>query len=394
MAAAGIVVDMAAHARRSWGENSIYFQHEGQCTDAERHRHCPGRWRGVVSAGFGSDGKRIRRYASGTTKAIVQDRLKQLHKDMEAGIKPAPPNYTVRKAAEDWLAGGLNGRSAKTIKKNENVLAPILAVIGARRLRELTAREVDQALKAMAKRYSTAAVAMGHLALKRTIRHAEARDLVSRNVATLADTPAGQAGRPSKSLTLAQAVTLIAATAGTRIGAYVVLCLTTGIRTEEARALRWESVSFGDLDADPPVPASVEVWRSVRAHGDTKTERSRRTLQLPQLAVDTLIEYRRRTGGLGLVFCTKTGEPLDAANVRREFRAACNTAGIGTIWTPRELRHSFVSLMSDSGVPVEEIARLAGHTSSRTTETVYRHQLRPVMTTGAEAMDRLLAGSG
>jgi len=46
-----------------------------------------------------------------------------------------------------------------------------------------------------------------------------------------------------------------------------------------------------------------------------------------------------------LVFCTRTGAPLDAANVRREFRAACKAAKIGEHWTPRELRHSFVSLM-------------------------------------------------
>ena len=51
--------------------------------------------------------------------------------------------------------------------------------------------------------------------------------------------------------------------------------------------------------------------------------------------------------------------------------------------------HSFVSLMSSSGVPVEEIARLAGHSNTRTTEVVYRRELRPVLTTGAEAMDRL-----
>ncbi len=35
----------------------------------------------------------------------------------------------------------------------------------------------------MAAGYSTAAVSMGHLALKRAIRHAEANDLISRNVA-------------------------------------------------------------------------------------------------------------------------------------------------------------------------------------------------------------------
>ncbi len=83
--------------------------------------------------------------------------------------------------------------------------------------------------------------------------------------------------------------------------------------------------------------------------------------------------------------------PAAAANVRREFRSVCKRAGIGGNWTPRELRHSFVSLVSSSGVPVEEIARLAGHASSRTTEVVYGRELRPVLTTGAKAMDRLFA---
>ena len=47
--------------------------------------------------------------------------------------------------------------------------------------------------------YSTAAVSMGHLALKRANRYAEASDLVTRNVAALADTPrAGKDGRPSR----------------------------------------------------------------------------------------------------------------------------------------------------------------------------------------------------
>ena len=49
-------------------------------------------------------------------------------------------------AAEDWLATGLDGRSAKTITKNQNVLEPILKLIGARRLRKLTAADVRQAL--------------------------------------------------------------------------------------------------------------------------------------------------------------------------------------------------------------------------------------------------------
>ena len=73
------------------------------------------------------------------------------------------------------------------------------------------------------------------------------------------------------------------------------------------------------------------------------------------------------------MFTTSVGTPLDASHVRRDFRALCKKAGIEGAWPPRELRHTFVSVMSVSGVAVEEIARLAGHTSSRTTETIYRY---------------------
>ena len=53
------------------------------------------------------------------------------------------------------------------------------------------------------------------------------------------------------------------------------------------------------------------------------------------------------------------------------------------------LRTSFVSLMSHRGVSIEEIARLAGHASTRTTEVVYRRELRPVITTGAEIINEV-----
>lgn len=80
--------------------------------------------------------------------------------------------------------------------------------------------------------------------------------------------------------------------------------------------------------------------------------------------------------------------------MRRSFRRALGKVeGIEPKeWTPRELRHSFVSLLSEYGVEVEEIARLVGHAGgSRVTEQVYRHELRPVMQTGAQAMDDLFS---
>ena len=75
------------------------------------------------------------------------------------------------------------------------------------------------------------------------------------------------------------------------------------------------------------------------------------------------------------------------------FKRVCAEAGIGDGWTPRELRTSFVSLMSHHGVSIEETALLVGHASTRTTEIVYRRELRPVITTGAEIMDQLFKES-
>jgi len=60
-------------------------------------------------------------------------------------------------------------------------------------------------------------------------------------------------------------------------------------------------------------------------------------------------------------------------------------------WTPRELRHSFVSLMSEKGVSLEDIARLVGHSSTNTTELVHRKELPPVVTERADVMGELFS---
>ena len=105
----------------------------------------------------------------------------------------------------------LLGRAPKTVSTQREVLEPLIGIIGAVPLRELTAATVRSALKELAATRATRTVGMAHAGLTRAIRHAEAKDKVRRNVATLVDTLAGHGGRPSKSLTFGQAVALIQA---------------------------------------------------------------------------------------------------------------------------------------------------------------------------------------
>jgi integrase len=388
--------------RRGHGEDAIYFE-------AAKNRYV-----GAVSLGYTPEGKRIRRKVFGRTKQEVRDKLKALHAELDAGIRSSA-RYSVRSAVEDWLREGLDGRSERTRALYEGLLEPVLDIIGDRSLRDLSAREVRSALGQLTSRYSTRSLQITRNSLDRAIRHAQAYDHVGRNVAALVKPPRGRAGRPSKSFSLEQAKILLAMTEGTRMHAYVALSLLAGIRTEEARALRWDHVVTwtGDAARWQPITTAgfggaragaerfaIYVWRAQRHGGDTKTEKSRRTLALPGRCVGALREHRNlqardrlRAGVLwqdnGLVFASTVGTPLSANNVIRAFRSATEKAGLGRDWAPREMRHTFVSVLSANGVPVENIALLAGHDRTSTTELVYRHEIRPALTQGAEVMDKI-----
>lgn len=375
--------------RRSRGDGGLHWDDKRQ------------RWIATASLGYDPSGKRIVKRGSGKTKTEAKNKLKEVLRDYEDGLAIAPADYTVERAVNDWLAFGLNGRDPATVKTCTILCRThIIPALGARKLRDLSAEDVDKWLATKAKTLSTRTLQGLHGCLNRAIKRAMARDKVKRNVVALCSVPKGKEGRPSKALTFAQAEALLKAAESSRMYAYIVLSLLTGARTEELRALTWDHVDLdGAPDARPPIPPHVAVWRSVRAGGDTKTRKSRRTLALPKRCVDLLRQHqeaqRREQGDAwsesGLVFASTTGKPLDAANVRRDFRNAIKDAeGVDSReWTPRELRHSFVSLLSDNGIPLEEISRLVGHSSTAVTEAVYRKQIRPVLQGGATAMDRI-----
>ncbi|MEU8029133.1 tyrosine-type recombinase/integrase [Streptomyces sp. NPDC049099] len=276
-------------------------------------------------------GKRRRPKVYGDTKTEVRQKMRDLRKEVQSGVK-APANCTVADAVNDWLERGLKGRDEKgTLGKNRSMANKhLIPFTGKAKLEDLGADDVDDWLDGRAEFLATRTLRDLLAILRRSIEQAQRRDKAARNVALLVTAPEGRPGRPSKALNLKQAEPVLAAARPSRLYAYLVLSLLSGVRTEEARP-EWS-------------PA-------------------------------------------GRFFTTRPGEPLDAANVRRDFKAIVKKAGPAPERTPRELRHGFVSLLSDHGIPLERIAQLVGHTSQATTEAVYRKQLRPVIIEGAEAMD-------
>ena len=97
--------------RRGHGEDSIYFD------QANNH------WVGAVSLGYKA-GKRVRKTVTGRTKTAVKAKLRQLRQELDNGVRSSA-TYTVCNALDDWLAGGLSGRSDRTRELYRDTVKPL-----------------------------------------------------------------------------------------------------------------------------------------------------------------------------------------------------------------------------------------------------------------------------
>ena len=128
---------------------------------------------------------------------------------------------------------------------------------------------MDFALGKLAKRLSTRSVRLARMILIQAIRNAMVNDLVVRNVADLAAVPTGMPGRPSRSLDLEQALAVLDAAKGERLWPYVAVSMLSGIRTEEARALRWSEV---DLEAGTVATRTAAIALGLLFESGAKTD--------------------------------------------------------------------------------------------------------------------------
>jgi hypothetical protein len=347
--------------------------------------------------GFTPGGNRIVKRGSGRTKTEAQRKLREIIRDHEDGQIVSSSGYTVAQAVRDWLQFGLSGRRESTITKYA-ILANthVIPALGSRKLRELSADDVDRWLARKAKTLNTDTLRILHSILRWSITRGQGPGQGKTQRRAPLRCPAGAAGPPVQ---VAQQRPGRCAPGRCRGQAAVCVhrrlaahwCPNRGTTCPHLVACpaRCHSAGHHGLAFRP------YWWR----HQDKEV--TSRTLEPPQRRADTLRLHRERQDQLrkragdrwhdnDLVFASCVGTALWAGSVRRSFRVVLAAAGLDPAdWTPREPRHGFVSLMSAAGVPVEKIARLVGHTGTATTETVYRKQLRPVIVGGAEVIDVL-----
>ena len=115
----------------------------------------------------------ITRKASGRTKTEAKAKLKEMLSDIDNGLAITPTGYTVADAVQDWLAYALNSHDEATVTKLSTLARiHVIPALGARKLRDLTAEDVDRWLAAESKSVSTRTLQDLRSILKRAITRA------------------------------------------------------------------------------------------------------------------------------------------------------------------------------------------------------------------------------
>ncbi|ALS57673.1 site-specific integrase [Rathayibacter toxicus] len=225
-------------------------------------------------------------------------------------------------------------------------------------------------------------VQLAHAVLRSMLSEAMREQYVDRNVALLT--------RPTRiekvdvvPWSAEEATTFLESVDGHPFAGLFTLALALGMRRGELLGLWWQDV---DLD-ERKLNVRQTVQRLGRGEGlvmgPPKTARSRRSIPLPKLCVDALIERRRvqdedrraiREGWteLDLVFTTTIGTAIEPSNLRRSFNRAIELAGLRQIRF-HDLRHTCASLLLAQGVPMRVVMEILGHSTMSITSDLYTH---------------------
>ena len=352
-------------------------------------------------------GNRRRPKVHAATKAACWEKLDELRAELKKTGSVAPRDLTVADVVNELLAHPpADWKSPLTMINRRNYATRINAALGTVKVARLTVAQVERFLTdAAAEGLSADMLRRLRSTLRLAIRRAERDGRATRNVADLAEIPPGPR-RESRSMNLDQIRALLGLDLTTWWRAYLTCAVMCGLRPGELLGLRWEDVDFGAgvLRVRKCLKSLPEPATGKRALvlEELKTERSRRTIRMPRQVATALLALRKEqaaarlrlgaaydVGGLAIVFGDGAGAPRWPQDVRSRFRTLCSRAGIGDGWTPREQRHTFVSVLSDSGVDIEQIADAVGHVNSTVTKTVYRHQIADEITSAATVMDSI-----
>jgi integrase len=372
--------------RRGNNEGSVYKTDDG-------------RWRASIDLGY-HNGKRVRKLLSGQTRAEVAEKLTAALRSHQQGFNIAPERLTV----EAWMMRWLEAHRPpvvrpKTYAAYETLTrCHLIPGLGKTQLAKLQPQDVREFMREKTDAgFSAKTVRHLRATLRAALNVAVHDGLVARNCAAMVKPPRIEKTE-LKVFGPAEANLFLDAIRGHRWEALFATTLALGLRQGEILGLRWQDIDF-DQNMLTVRHALQRVDGKLQLV-EPKTEKSHRSIALPQVAVSALYSHRARQEGekalagsrwkeSGLVFTTTVGTPVDQRRLLTHFHAIVQTAGLPDIRF-HDLRHSAATLLLAQGVHPRIVMEILGHSSISLTMNTYSHVIPAMQRAAADQMDAVL----
>jgi integrase len=353
------------------------------------------------------------------TEREAQEELTRLLAAKLEGSYVEPHKMSVAAYLRHWLSVKESSLAPKTYERYRDICEfNIVPALGMFPLVKLTAIDVEQFYADMLKKgrkpkskkqrdegktsgLSPTTVLQFHRVLRKALKDAVIKRIVSHNVADAAQAPRKRQTEINAPDEAQMALLLEQVRQDARVYLPTLIGCGSGLRRGEICALRWKDVNLAT--------GAVRITRSLcqlktgqLIFKDVKKKKSRRVLVFPDLVIDalreTLIEQQRNRHLFGsdykeldLICCLPDGSPIPPDTVTSVFRHHRRTLGLNTRF--HDLRHGHASQALQDGVPVKTVQERLGHATAAFTLDVYGHLLPGADQRAAESTQRTLGAA-
>jgi integrase len=365
--------------KRGNGEGSVY------------QRKSDGKW--VTSITL-DNGRRKVLYSDTQQEAIKK--LKKASQQQEQGTLTVGPQYTVAQYLDYWLSVYKQKIRPRSYERYEQIIRlHLVPTIGKLKLDKLSPQHVQLLYtKKLEEELSTNTVLVIHGMLHKALKSAMRWGILAQNVCDRVDIPR-KTPYEIHPLTVEQAQRFLAALHEHPNEALFILAITTGMRRGEIAGLKWHDIDieYATLHVQRALTRVPTTMGGGYQEAEPKTEKSRRTVALPDIAVDALrqhherqVEIKQKAGEFwqehDYVFCTPMGTHIHPGHdILEEFKKLFKGAGLPDIRF-HDLRHSAATMLLGMGVHPKIVQERLGHHDIGTTMDIYSHVL-PTMQEGA-----------
>lgn len=352
----------------SWGRIHVVRLSKGSWRARARFRDFDGRTRLVEASG------------ASRSKAEAELLLR-----LQTRSRPSGDSVTgatrLDRVADMWLLEVQDSDKAVGTKERyrEVVDRHVRTALGTLRVHELTVGLMDSHLAAVKSRSGPSAAKAVRTALTGILGVAVRHDALQVNLAAQTR-PIAVGAKVVVALTADEVVALRRAVrsdplaVGADFPDLIDLLLATGVRINEALALRWSHVDLGATTPTVSIAATLvrETGGGIKIQEHPKSAAGRRLLQLPPFAVEMLLRRRveQEANEFDVVFASATGTLRDSRNVSKQWRSFQRRNPAWAAVTTHTFRKTVATAITRQFDALTASAQL-GHSSSAVTEKHY-----------------------